>query len=95
MIFLAARGEVYGSLTVVFLFGGADVIVGAKLVMLLIWVGAATSKLNKHFPFVVASMLSNNPFIASKWVKRQLVHAVSRRPTARPLGEGRLLTRAR
>ncbi|GAC1402399.1 MAG: DUF3556 domain-containing protein [Mycobacterium sp.] len=72
VIFLAARGEVYGSLTVVFLFGGADVIVGAKLVMLLIWVGAATSKLNKHFPFVVASMLSNNPFIASKWVKRRL-----------------------
>jgi hypothetical protein len=72
VIFLAARGEVYGSLTLVFLFAGTDIIVGAKLVMLLIWVGAATSKLNRHFPFVIASMLSNNPFIASKWVKRRL-----------------------
>jgi hypothetical protein len=72
VIFLAARGEVYGSLTLVFLFAGTDIIVGAKLVMLLIWIGAATSKLNRHFPFVVASMLSNNPFIASKWVKRRL-----------------------
>lgn len=72
VIFLAARGEVYGGLTLVFLFAGTDIIVGAKLVMLLIWVGAATSKLNRHFPFVIASMLSNNPFIGSKWIKRRL-----------------------
>ena len=82
VIFLAARGEVYGSLALVFLFSGPDVIVGAKLVMLLIWVGAATSKLNRHFPFVVASMLSNNPFIGSKWIKRRLYrdHPTDLRP---------------
>lgn len=53
VIFLAARGEVYATLTVTFLFGrlnGIDMIVAAKLVFLVIWIGAATSKLNRHFP---------------------------------------------
>ena len=34
-----------------------------KLMMLALWWGAATSKLNKHFPFVVATMLSNAPLV--------------------------------
>lgn len=50
MIFLAARGEVYGALTVTFLFTGADMIMAAKLIFMVIWIGAATSKLNRHFP---------------------------------------------
>lgn len=70
-IFLAARGEVYGALTVTFLFAGPNMIVGAKLVMLAIWIGAATSKLNRHFPFVVSTMMSNNPLVHPKWLKRQ------------------------
>ncbi|EUA11147.1 hypothetical protein I546_2861 [Mycobacterium kansasii 732] len=70
VIFLAARGEVYGSLTVTFLFSGADLIVGAKLVFLVIWMGAATSKLNKHFPFVISTMMSNNPLIRPRFIKR-------------------------
>src|ERR1700722_9645671 len=62
VIFLAARGEVYASFTVAFLFAGygVDLILGAKLVCLVIWLGAATSKLNKHFPFVISTMMSNN-----------------------------------
>lgn len=36
VIFLAARGEVYGSLAVCFLFSGADIIIGVKLVCLVI-----------------------------------------------------------
>ncbi|MDW5609713.1 DUF3556 domain-containing protein [Mycolicibacterium sp. D5.8-2] len=71
VIFLATRGEVYGSLTVTFLFAGADMIVAAKLVMLAIWLGAATSKLNRHFPFVVATMMANNPLVRAKWMKRR------------------------
>ncbi|ETW24704.1 DUF3556 domain-containing protein [Mycobacterium gastri] len=70
VIFLAARGEVYGSLTVTFLFSGADLIVAAKLVFLVIWTGAATSKLNKHFPFVISTMMSNNPLIRPRFIKR-------------------------
>ena len=70
VIFLATRGEVYGSLTVTFLFAGPNMIVAAKLVMLAVWIGAATSKLNRHFPFVVATMMSNNPLVRAKWMKR-------------------------
>ncbi|QZT61725.1 DUF3556 domain-containing protein [Mycolicibacterium austroafricanum] len=71
VIFLAARGEVYGSLAVCFLFSGADIIIAAKLVCLVIWLGAATSKLNKHFPFVISTMMSNNPVMRPRWIKRR------------------------
>ncbi|WP_460358712.1 DUF3556 domain-containing protein [Mycobacterium sp. ZZG] len=71
VIFLAARGEVYGSLAVCFLFSGADIIIAAKLVCLVIWMGAATSKLNKHFPFVISTMMSNNPVIRPRAIKRK------------------------
>jgi hypothetical protein len=72
LIFLACRGEVYGALTVTFLFSGPDMIVGAKLVMLAIWIGAATSKLNKHFPYVVATMMGNSPLIRWKRLRKRL-----------------------
>ena len=71
-IFLAARGEVYGSFTVAFLFAGygVDLIIAAKLVCMVIWLGAATSKLNHHFPFVISTMMSNNPVLRPKFIKR-------------------------
>jgi hypothetical protein len=72
VIFLAARGEVYGSFTVAFLFAGygVDMIIAAKLVCMVIWLGAATSKLNKHFPFVISTMMSNNPVFRPRFIKR-------------------------
>ena len=72
VIYLAARGEVYASFTVAFLFAGygVDMILGAKLVCLVIWLGAATSKLNKHFPFVISTMMSNNPIFRPRFIKR-------------------------
>ena len=70
VIFLAARGEVYASFTVAFLFTGPDMIIAAKLVCLVIWMGAATSKLNKHFPFVISTMMSNSPMVRTKKLKR-------------------------
>ena len=72
VIFLAARGEVYASFTVAFLFAafGVDTIIAAKLVCLAIWVGAATSKLNKHFPFVISTMMSNSPVVRPRALKR-------------------------
>lgn len=61
VVILAAGGQVYGTLMVAFLFPGVDMIVAAKLVMVLIWVGAGTSKLNRHFPVVLSIMTSNSP----------------------------------
>jgi len=72
LIFLACRGEVYGALTVTFLMPAVDMIVAAKLVMVAIWIGAATSKLNKHFPYVVATMMGNNPLIRWKRLRTSL-----------------------
>ncbi|BBX42657.1 DUF3556 domain-containing protein [Mycobacterium simiae] len=72
VIFLAARGEVYAPLALVFLFGGTNIIVGAKVIFMVIWLGAATSKLNRHFPFVISTMLANNPFIPSGPLKRAM-----------------------
>lgn len=72
VIFLAARGEVYGSFIVAFLFAGygVDLIIAAKLVCMVIWLGAAASKLNHHFPFVISTMMSNNPVLRPKFIKR-------------------------
>lgn len=74
VIFLAARGEVYAPFVVAFLLGGLNVLVAAKLVCLVIWVGAATSKLTKHFPFVISTMMSNSPVIRPRAVKRAFFH---------------------
>ncbi len=73
VIFLAARGEVYASFTVAFLFAGygVDMIIAAKLVCMVIWIGAATSKLNKHFPSVISTMMSNNPIFRPRFIKRK------------------------
>lgn len=61
VIFLGARGEVYGTLAVTYLLASTDQITAAKFVMVAIWWGAAVSKLNRHFPFVVAAMQTNSP----------------------------------
>ena len=44
-------------------------IVAAKVVFVVIWMGAATSKLNKHFPFVVSTMMSNSPVFRPQFIK--------------------------
>ena len=70
IIFLAARGEVYAPFVAASLFGGANYIVAAKLACLVIWMGAATSKLTKHFPFVISTMMSNSPVVRPRALKR-------------------------
>lgn len=59
-VFLAARSEHYLAALVCFAFPG-DWIAGSKLVWLAIWWWAASSKLNRHFPSVIAVMISNSP----------------------------------
>ena len=70
-LFLAARGEHYYVTTVCFLFVD-DWIAGAMAVQLAIWLWAATSKLNHHFPAVVCVMTSNSPSTPFVWLRKQL-----------------------
>jgi hypothetical protein len=70
--FLSARPELYGLLLIVFLFPIGNLLVASQLVLICIWWGAAASKLNKHFPFVVAVMISNTPWNRSRTAKRRL-----------------------
>ena len=65
-IFLAARGEHYWLKLIVFFFPFTDQIAAFKIIMLCLWWGAATSKLNHHFPYVVAVMTSNNALLRSR-----------------------------
>ena len=70
--FLGSRVEVYGFLLVVFLFPIENLIVASQIVLFCIWWGAASSKLNRHFPFVVSVMISNTPWNKSRTAKKQL-----------------------
>jgi hypothetical protein len=70
--FLAARAEIYGNLMILFLFPFSDLLAGAQIVFVCIWWGAASSKLNRHFPFVVTVMISNTPWNRSRAFKRRL-----------------------
>ncbi len=65
-IFLAARGEHYWLKLFVFFFPFTDQVAAYKLIMLCLWWGAATSKLNHHFPYVVSVMTSNNALLRSR-----------------------------
>src|SRR5919108_561891 len=70
--FLAARPEVYGFLLTVSLFPAHNLIVGWQFVLFFIWWGAAASKLNHHFPYVIAVMVSNTPWNRSRRAKSKL-----------------------
>jgi hypothetical protein len=69
---LCARPELYGLLLVVFLFPIGNLLVASQIVLVCIWLGAASSKLNRHFPFVVAVMISNTPWNRFPAVKARL-----------------------
>lgn len=88
-IFLAARAEHYGLTLLVFFFPYVDQMAAFKLIILGLWWGAATSKLNHHFPYVVAVMTSNNALLRSKLftgVKHLMYrdHLTDLRPTRIP-----------
>ena len=70
--FLAARPEVYGFLLLVFLFPIENLVVASQVVLFCIWWGAAGSKLNRHFPYVVSVMISNTPWNRSRKAKAKL-----------------------
>jgi hypothetical protein len=70
--FLGARPEIYGTMLAVGLFPFGQWIVAWQFAFLFIWWGAASSKLNRHFPFVVSVMISNAPLVGPKALKRRL-----------------------
>jgi hypothetical protein len=70
-IFLAARGEQYLPAMLFFaVLPFADMIIALKMLIVTVWLGAGFSKFGKHFANVVPPMVSNGPFIPSKWFKR-------------------------
>lgn len=74
-VFLAARAEHYWVTLIVLWLAGTDVVValaGAMVVQLCIWWGAATSKVNHHFPNVVTIMVSNSPFLRSRRLREAM-----------------------
>ncbi|WP_416985774.1 DUF3556 domain-containing protein [Streptomyces sp. T028] len=70
-LFLAARGEQYLPALVFFaVLPLTDMIIAAKLLIVVVWVGAGVSKFGPHFTNVVAPMLSNSPCVPSRRIKR-------------------------
>ncbi|KRA37596.1 MULTISPECIES: DUF3556 domain-containing protein [unclassified Nocardioides] len=73
-LFLAARGEQYLPILLISALAGSvltytDFIIAAKLIIVIVWVGASISKINPHFENVVPPMVSNAPF-TPKFLKR-------------------------
>ena len=69
-IFLAARGEQYLPVLVIFaVLPFVNMIIALKMVIVVVWVGAGFSKFGKHFSNVIPPMVSNTIF-APKWVRR-------------------------
>jgi uncharacterized membrane protein YkgB len=72
-IFLAARGEQYLPVMVLFTVlpysNFTNMIVALKMVIVVVWIGAGFSKFGKHFANVIPPMVSNTPF-AFKWIRR-------------------------
>lgn len=70
-LFLAARGEHYWTMILIFALC-TDFIPGAKGVQAALWLWAGVSKLNHHFPAVVCVMTSNSPVARSSWLRRHM-----------------------
>jgi hypothetical protein len=70
--FLGARPEIYATMLAVGLFPVDQWIVAWQFIFIFIWWGAASSKLNRHFPFVVSVMISNAPLVGPKALKRKM-----------------------
>lgn len=70
--FLASRPEVYGFVLLVSLFPVDELIPAWQFIFFFIWWGAAASKLNHHFPFVIQVMISNTPWNRSRKFKSKM-----------------------
>ncbi|HIA02563.1 MAG TPA: hypothetical protein EYN06_05975 [Myxococcales bacterium] len=73
-LFLAARGEHYGVMILLFLLAASQLewVAGCKGVAAALWFFAGVSKLNHHFPTVVGVMVSNSPVIPWAFVRKRM-----------------------
>jgi len=71
VLYIASRADVYLISTVIFLFPYDQMMIGLKLALVAVWVGAGISKITHVFPYVVATMTSNAPG-RPKWFKRAM-----------------------
>lgn len=70
-VFLAARGEQYLPALVFFtVLPFTDMIIAAKLLICVVWIGAGVSKFGLHFTHVVPPMVSNSPCVPGTWIRR-------------------------
>lgn len=69
---LSTRPEVYGALLLLFMLPVNNMVVGAQIVLFVIWFGAALSKVNFHFGYVVSVMVSNTVWNRSRKFKKHL-----------------------
>lgn len=78
VVFLASRPEQYAVVLLGFsvLASHVDMILVAKIVMVVVWLGAGISKFGHHFSLVVQAMMSNTPWLTSKRFKRSLYRNV-------------------
>jgi hypothetical protein len=89
VIFIAARGEQYLPALIFFAFYPyVDMIVAAKLLIVVVWTGAAFSKFGRHFANVIPPMVSNTPWMFIKAIKRAHYRDFPRdmRPSERAVG---------
>src|SRR5207244_10152482 len=71
VLFIAARSEQYLPALIFFaFFPFVDMIVAAKLLIVVVWAGAAFSKFGRHFANVIPPMVSNTPWLFVKRIKR-------------------------
>ncbi len=88
--FLAARPDHYLIVLVAFAF--ADWLLATKIIWVAVWFWAATSKLNRHFPSVVAVMVSNSPWTGfgplRRWMYRVFPDDLRPSRLARVLAHG-------
>ncbi|WGH90347.1 DUF3556 domain-containing protein [Auritidibacter ignavus] len=74
VVFLTSRAEQYPPILLAFavLASFSDMIIAAKVVIVVVWVGAAISKFGRHFTPTVAAMMANTPWIPTRAAKRAL-----------------------
>jgi hypothetical protein len=71
VLFLAARSEQYLPALIFFaFFPFVDMIVAAKLLIVVVWCGASFSKIGRHFAHVIPPMVSSTPWLPFKSIKR-------------------------
>lgn len=73
IVFLATRPEQYAWALLFFAIwhdsNVVNMIAACKILMAVIWLGAAASKINHHFLQVIPPMMSNTPWLTSKKIK--------------------------